>query len=103
MTCCDAQQCEGWSLRSSAILLPIPQRMNADSNGLCKLSLGEVDKLPESGNVSTRFKLTLHQSAANSRWDRSCELLLSYFGNFSHFVAPSILQIMSLDKAGGRL
>ena len=75
MTCGDPQESHSWPLRASPILLPITQRVHADSNSGSELHLSKPDEAAQSRDILARFEMPTHKAPVKPRGYGSGEIL----------------------------
>lgn len=80
------QQRQRWTFWASAALLPVAQRVHADSHCTREPCLRQADEVSENRYVVSALELAEHQALAKPRGDGSGELLRGDFWNFCHFV-----------------
>ncbi len=80
----DAQQRERGTFWSASILLPVAERVNADTHGSSEAGLGQTDESSQGGDVIARFESALDQAFADASWNGPCELLCGELGDVSH-------------------
>ena len=80
----DSQERQRRSFRSPAILFPIPQRVNADTDRGSKLDLSKSDKPAQRHHVGTRLESASHEASSNTCRNRGRKLALRQFHGFIH-------------------
>ncbi len=70
----DPQQRQGGPFGTSATLLPVAQRMNADSERICELLLSQTNKLPEGYHVLATREASAENTLSLLARNRPCEI-----------------------------
>ena len=70
----DSQERQRRFFRTMAVLFPISQRVNADTDGGSKLGLRQPDKTAQRYHVGTRLESAPHEASANTCRNRRREL-----------------------------
>ena len=80
----DAEQCQRRAFGRAAVLLPIPERVDADAHGACETRLGQADEASEGGDVITGLELTAHEASANAGWNGPGEIPAGQLWHVGH-------------------
>ena len=72
--------------RTMAVLFPISQRVNADTDGGSKLGLRQPDKTAQRYHVGTRLESAPHEASANTCRNRRRELARPQLHGFIGFI-----------------
>ena len=83
----DSQERKRRSFRTAAVLFPIAQGVNADTDCGSKLDLRKPDKPAQRHHVGTRLDSAPHEASANTCWNGGGELALRQFYGFIHFLS----------------
>lgn len=79
----DAEQGERRALRGPAILLPVSERVHADTERLGEPSLREANETPQRGDISRR-QLTAHDAGPLFSSESTCEVGSGELSAFLH-------------------
>lgn len=79
----DAKQSERWAFGHPSILLPVAERVHADTERLGESGLREADEPSQRGDISRR-KLTTHDAGALVSTEGTCEVVSSELGAIFH-------------------
>lgn len=80
----DSQERQSRPFRSAPVLLPIAERVDADTDGLSKLRLRKTNECSQSSNIATRLELATDESASYPGRNRPRELLVCQLGDVRH-------------------
>ena len=80
----DSQERQRRSFRSPAIMFPIPQGVDADTDRGSKLDLRKSDKPAQRHHVGTRLESASHEASSNTCRNRGRKLALRQFHGFIH-------------------
>ena len=78
----DSQESQRRSFRAAAVLFPIAQGVNADTDRSRKLDLCESDKPAQHYHVGTRLESAPHETSANTCRNRGLELAFRQLHGF---------------------
>ena len=80
----DAEQCERRAFGRAAVLLPIPERVDADAHGACETRLGQAHEASKGGDVVTGLELAAHEASANTGWNGPGEVAAGQLWHVGH-------------------